>query len=113
PPPPFVAEKNVSAQARTVRLPGGGFSGFGFDSALEFAIRGNGGNGLQNAAGNLVRIALRIGTAVFEVAAVFVVHEAVRDAHRSAAVRDAVVELVNRLRFVEAGEAEMIVRAIH
>ena len=36
-----------------------------------------------------------------------------RDAHRRSAVGQAVVELVDRLRFMKAGEAEMIVRAVN
>src|SRR6185503_414430 len=41
------------------------------------------------------------------------VHKAVRNAHGSAAVGHAVVEFVNGLRFMQAGEAQMIVRAVN
>jgi hypothetical protein len=66
----------------------------------------------ENAAGDLVGIALGVRTAVFEVALVAVVHEAVRDADRGTAVGEAVGELVDRLGLVEAGQAQVVVRAI-
>src|SRR5690349_7882464 len=73
----------------------------------------NGLDGLQDATGNLVGVALRVWTAIFEIALVAVVHKAVRDTDGCATIRDTVVELVDGLCFVETREAEMIVRAIH
>lgn len=84
-------------------------------SELLFAFFGerDSRNRLQDAAGDLVGIALGVRTAIFQVTFIVVVHETVRDADGCAAVRNPVVELVNGLRFVQAGETEMIVRAIH
>src|SRR5204862_2679484 len=78
-------------------------------AALLGRACGHGGDGLQDAAGNLVGVALRVRPAVFEVSLVVVVHEAVRNADRGAAVGDAVVELVDGLRLMQAGQAQMII----
>src|SRR3981189_3432242 len=51
---------------------------------------------LQDLGGDLVGVALRIRTAVFEIALVPVIDEAVRHADRGATVRDAVAELMDR-----------------
>src|SRR5688572_18817775 len=67
---------------------------------------------LQDTTGDLVRVALRVWTAVFQVSLVAVVHEAVRDADGSATICDAVVEFVDRLRFMQSGEAEVIIRPV-
>src|SRR5262245_41386435 len=69
-------------------------------------------NRLENTAGDLVRIPLRIRTAVFEVTLVAAVHKAVRNANRRAAVCHAVVEFVDRLRLVQTGQTEVVVRTI-
>ena len=73
----------------------------------------NGCDGLENAACDLVRVALGVWTTVFEVTFVAVVHEAVRDADGRATVSNPVTELVDGLRFMEAGEAQVVVRAVH
>src|SRR5579884_3559772 len=58
---------------------------------------------------DLVRVAHRVRTTVLEVAPVAVLDEAVRDADRRAAVRDAVGELVDRRRLVQPGQAHVVV----
>src|SRR5579863_3935880 len=68
---------------------------------------------LKDSAGDLIGISLRIGPAIFEVSTISVVNEAVRDADRSAAIRDTVVKFVNRLRLVQTGQAQVIVRSIN
>ncbi len=70
-------------------------------------------DGLENARGDLIGIALGIRTAVFEVAFVAAVDEAVGHADRGAAVGQAVGELVNRLSFVEAGQTQVVVWAVN
>src|SRR4051794_25345952 len=67
---------------------------------------------LQDPAGDLVRVAERVRAPVLEVPAVAVRDEAVRDPDRRAAVRDAVVELVDRLRLVQAREPHVVVGAV-
>src|SRR5205085_3808503 len=67
---------------------------------------------LQDPAGDAVRIAERVRPPVLEVAAVAVLHEAVRDPNRRAAIRDPVVEPVDRLRLVEPGEPHVVVGAV-
>ena len=64
---------------------------------------------MQDAAGNLVGVALGIRATILEVAFVAAVDEAVWNAHRGSAVGNAVVEFVDRLGFVEASETEMVV----
>ena len=76
-------------------------------------LDGYGRDGLKDAACDLVGIALGVWTPVFEVALVAVVHEAVWDANGRAAIGDSVAEFVDGLRLVEAGEAEMVIRAVH
>src|SRR3954466_4457596 len=53
-------------------------------------------DGLENPARDLVRIALGIRSAIFQISLVAAVHEAVRHAHRRATIRDAVIELIDR-----------------
>src|SRR6266446_9086646 len=67
---------------------------------------------LQDAAGNRVRIALRVRTTVFQIAAVAVGDEGLRQADGSAAIAHAVVEFVDGLRLMQAGQAQVIVRPI-
>ena len=55
----------------------------------------HGSDRLQDLRSDLVGVALRIGTAVFQIALVSVVHERVRNADRRATIRDAVAELVD------------------
>src|SRR6478609_9609158 len=69
-------------------------------------------DGLEDPRGDLIRVALGVWTAVFEVALVVVLHEAVRHADGSAAVGEAVGELVDRLGLVETGQAKVVVRAV-
>ena len=76
-------------------------------------LDGYGCDGLEHAARDLVGIALGVWTPVFEVALVAVVHEAVWDANGRAAIGDSVAEFVDGLRLVEAGEAEMVIGAVH
>src|SRR3954467_12092716 len=55
-------------------------------------------DGLENPAPDLIRIARGIRPAIFRISLVAAVHEAVRHAHRRATIRDAVIELIDRLR---------------
>ena len=71
------------------------------------------GDRMQDAACDLVRVAGGVWTPVLEVALVAVLHEAVRHADRGAAVGEAVVEFVDRLRLVKTGQAQVIVRAVN
>src|SRR5580692_973251 len=67
----------------------------------------------DDAAGDEIRVGSGVRTAILEVALVAIVDEAVRQTHRGAAVGQAVVELVDRLRLVQAREAEVIFRAVN
>ena len=69
-------------------------------------------NGLQDPAGDLVWVPLGVRAAIFQVTLVSIVREAMRHANGRTAVRDAVVEFVDRLGFVQTRETEMIVRAV-
>src|SRR6266566_3841458 len=60
----------------------------------------------------LWRIALRVRTAIFEIALVAVIGEAVGYTDRGAAVRDAISEVADRSGLVLAGQAHVVVRAI-
>ena len=53
-----------------------------------------------------------IWTAILKVTLVVIIHEAVRDTDRSAAISDSITELVDRLSLVETGQAEMVIRSI-
>src|SRR3954469_6234987 len=75
------------------------------ERVLDQHLRGGRLDRLQDAAGDAVGIGHRVGPAIFEVAAVAVAYEAVRDADRRPAVGDAVGEVADRRRFVEAGQA--------
>src|SRR5947209_11862048 len=59
---------------------------------------------------DLIRVHVRGGTAVFEVSE-SLVGRGHRDAHRGAAVADAVAEGVHRRRLVQPGQALLVVRA--
>src|SRR3954451_21907176 len=63
---------------------------------------------LQDPAGDLVRVGERVRAPVLEVPPVLVRDEGVRDPDRRAAVRDAVVELVDRLRLVQTGQPHVV-----
>src|SRR5687768_15652403 len=65
---------------------------------------------LQDDRSDLVGVALGVRAAIFEIAAVAVVDEAVRNANGGAAVGHAVAELVPRRRLVLAGQAQVVVR---
>src|SRR4029079_19373565 len=67
---------------------------------------------LEDLRGNLVGIALRVGTAIFQIAPVVVLDEAVRHANRCATVGDAVAELVDRGSLVLAGQPHVIVGTV-
>src|SRR4051812_44896079 len=53
----------------------------------------NAGDGFEDARSDLVRIALRVGTTIFQVTLVVVFHEGVRDPDGSAAISQAIGEL--------------------
>src|ERR1700722_12742971 len=72
----------------------------------------NRSNRLQDLRSDLVRVALRVRTAILKIALVAVIGEAVRYADRRAAVGDAIAELVDRRGLVLAGQPQMIIRAI-
>src|SRR5258706_2897440 len=73
----------------------------GLGSGRDAGARGRyRGDGLEDLRGDLVGVALRIRAAVFQVALVAVVDEAVRHADRGATVGNAVAELVPRRRLV-------------
>src|ERR1700704_4974425 len=66
---------------------------------------------LQDLGSDLVGVALRVRSAVFEIALVAVIGEAVGYADRGAAVRDAISEVADRSGLVLAGQAHVVVRA--
>src|ERR1700740_3646062 len=70
------------------------------------------GNLLQDLRSDLVGVALRVRTTVFEVTLVAVVHEGVRHADRSTAVGQAEAELVPGRGLVLAGQALVVVRTV-
>src|ERR1700722_19399466 len=70
------------------------------------------GDRLQDLRSNLVGVALRVRTAIFQIALVAAVHEAVGYANRSAAVGQAIAELVPGRGLVLAGQALVVVRAV-
>src|SRR4051812_16217924 len=76
-------------------------------------LRAHGLNRLDDSTGDEIRVRGGVRTAILEVALVAAVDEAVRDADRGTTVGDAVRELVDRLRLVQAGEAEVILRAVN
>src|ERR1700754_3066220 len=59
-----------------------------------------------------VGVTLRVGTTVFQIALVVVLHERVRHTDRSAAVGHAIAELVPGRGFVLAGQALVVVRSV-
>src|SRR5437879_5149152 len=69
-------------------------------------------DGLQDLGRDLVGVALRVRTAVFQIALVSVVGEGVRNADRRAAVGNAVAELVPGGSLVLAGQALVVVRPV-
>src|SRR5476651_469641 len=68
--------------------------------------------GLYDPAGDQIRVGGGVRTTILEVALVAVADEVDRHADRGAAVGQAVGELVDGLRLVEAGETEVVLRAI-
>src|SRR6185437_14975022 len=80
-------------------------------SSRRFGGR-NGGDRLQDLRSDLVGVALRVRAAIFQIALVTVVHEAVGNADRSAAVGQAVAELVPRRGLVLAGQALVVIRTV-
>src|SRR5271166_7102582 len=68
---------------------------------------------LKNTAGDLVGIAGRVRTPIFEVAFVAVFDEIKRQTDGSPAIGQTVIEFVNRLGLVQTGQTQMIVRSIH
>src|ERR1700712_2050766 len=70
------------------------------------------GDRLQDLRRDLVRVALGVRAAVFEIALVVIVGEAVRHPDRGTTVCNAVGEAVDRLGLVMPGQAQMVVRAI-
>src|ERR1700722_18627107 len=73
----------------------------------------NRSNRLQYLRSDLVGVALRVRTAVFQIALVAVVDERVRHADRSPAIGNAPAELVDRGRLVLAGQAQMVLRTVN
>src|SRR5579871_3103594 len=71
------------------------------------------GDGLQDLRSDLVGVALRVRTAVFQIALVTVVDEAVGHTNRSPAIGHAVAELVPRRSLVLAGQTLLVVRTVH
>src|SRR3954466_4134867 len=67
---------------------------------------------LQHLRRDLVGVALRVRTAIFQIALVAIVGERVRNADRSAAVGNTPAEGVDRGGLVLAGQAHVVVRAI-
>src|ERR1700742_4320496 len=67
---------------------------------------------LQDSAGNLVRVAFRVWTTIFQIALEAGLGEAVWHAHRRTAVGYAVAELVPWSGFVFAGQTLVVVRAV-
>src|SRR5215470_9534175 len=70
------------------------------------------GDRLQDLRGDLVGVALRVRTAVLQVALVAVVHEGVRHADRSATVSQTIAELVPGRGLVLAGQALVVIRTV-
>src|SRR5437879_10563597 len=68
--------------------------------SADFGVRRDRCNSLQDLRSDLVGVALRVRPAVFEIAFVAVVYEAVRYPDRCAAVGHAVAELMDRLGLV-------------
>ena len=76
-------------------------------------LQWHGGVGLQDVAGNFLRGALRVRTAIFQIDAAAVVDMFLRDTEGRAAMGDAVVEHVNGPLRMQAGQAHVVVRAIN
>src|SRR5216684_2764443 len=101
-----------------IRQSGSGFGGsdcgpdvLGATRCVERLSGGRLGDGrnrrdrLQDLGSDLVGVALRVRTAVFEIALVAAIGEAVGYADRGAAVRDAISEVADRSGLVLAGQA--------
>src|SRR5580692_11372328 len=88
------------AAALIARLGGGRLGRLRFRDAV---------NGFQNARDDLVRITLVVRAPIFEIASVAILDEVDWQANRSTTIRQAVAEFVDRLRFVQARQAQMIV----
>src|SRR5207237_3551409 len=73
--------------------------------------RGRAAHGLEDETGRDIRIGVRVGPTILDVA-LPVLRDLPRDAHRRAAVAHAVAELLVRARFVEAGEALLAAEAV-
>src|ERR1700691_77520 len=73
---------------------------------------GNRRDRLQDLGSDLVGVALGVRAAIFQIALVAVIGEAVGHADRSAAVGDAIAELMDRSGFVLAGQPQMVVRTV-
>src|SRR5260370_15223754 len=74
--------------------------------------RRHGRDRLHDLGNDLVGVALRVRAAIFQIALVTVVGEAVRYADRGAAVSNTIRELVDRSGLVLAGQPQMVIRAI-
>src|ERR1700760_535303 len=70
------------------------------------------GDRFQNLRSDLVGVALRVRTAIFQIPLVAIVDEGMRHADRGATISHAVAELVPGRRLVLAGQALVIVRTI-
>ena len=72
----------------------------------------DGVDGLEDLGDDLVGIGLGVGATIFKIALVTVLDEVYGQADGSAAIGKTIVELVDGLGLVQAGEAQMVVRAI-
>ena len=77
-----------------------------------FGVLRHGVDRLQDPRSDLVGVPLRVRATIFQVALVVVLDEAVRHADRSAAVGHALGEIVDGLGLVQAGQAQVVVRAV-
>src|SRR5208283_253736 len=68
---------------------------------------------LKNARDDLVGIGFRVRAAIFQIAFVTVLDEVNRHPDRSAPIGETIAELVNRLRLVQTGQTQMVIRAVN
>jgi hypothetical protein len=84
-----------------------------FFGKIGVSLHWHGGIGLKDVAGNfLAGVALRVRTATFQIDAAALVDIFLREAEGRTAMCDAVVEHVNEPRRMQAGQAQVVVRAM-
>src|SRR5580704_7480360 len=66
---------------------------------------------LQNAGDDLVGIAFRVRTAIFQITLVAILDEVNGHPDRSAAIGETIAELVDGLRFVQTGKTQVVIRS--